>query len=51
MSFVKNDEHRYKPIKAITPHMPHSRNRVVGNGGDVGLRKIEREISLSQYIF
>ena len=26
--------------------MPHSRNRVVGNAGDVELRKIEREITL-----
>ena len=30
------------------PHAPHSRNRVVGDGGDVDLRKIEREISLSR---
>ena len=42
------DAHRHTPIKAITPHMPHSRNRVVGNGGDVELRKREREIFLSR---
>ena len=37
-----------KPIEAKTPHTPHSRNRVVSNGDDVELRKIEREISLSR---
>ena len=38
-----------KPIKAITSHTPHLRNRVVavGNGSDVELRKIVREVSLS----
>ena len=46
-AIIKNDAHRHKPIKAITLHPPHSRNRVVGNGGDVELRKIQQEISLS----
>ena len=41
------DANRHKYIKAITPHSPHSQNRVLGNSDDVELRKIEQETSLS----
>ena len=40
--------HTHTPMKAITQHTLHSRNRVVGNGGDVELHKIERKIFLSR---
>ena len=43
MPFVKNNAHIHILIKAITPHRPHSRNQVVGNGGEVELRRLERE--------